>query len=272
MYNLFVKIRILPLYPEPALLLIEGQDGLSARRYIVVSDLHLGFEGTLDARGIFIDSNQYLTEIIDRLVRLLQSYKPEALILLGDLKSTVRSINRDEWKKVPYFLETISHYADIYFIPGNHDANIRFLIPDHVNTISMNGMILQGTLLLHGHTMPSIARLSSINRIIMGHIHPIFIKQGSILNGQRVWLHFKARKLGLISMNKKSLFQPDAYIEIVVIPAFNKYLYALSRRQFKKSISPIINRVLMNDAIEEAYITTLDGSLIGDINSIHNVL
>jgi hypothetical protein len=57
-----------------------------------------------------------------------------------------------------------------------------------------------------------------------------------------------------------------------VIPAFNRYLYALSKKQFKKSISPIINRILLKNAVEEAYITTLDGSLIGDINSLHNVV
>ncbi|MGB0026609.1 MAG: hypothetical protein WBP64_07190 [Nitrososphaeraceae archaeon] len=71
-----MKIRILPLYPEPALLLIEEQNDLPARRYIVVSDLHLGFESTLDTKGIFIDSKLYVTEIISQIVKLIQSHKP----------------------------------------------------------------------------------------------------------------------------------------------------------------------------------------------------
>lgn len=267
-----MKIRILPLYPEPALLLIEEQNDLPARRYIVVSDLHLGFESTLDTKGIFIDSNLYVTEIISQIVQLIQSHKPEAVVLLGDLKSTVGSISRDEWNKVPYFLKTISNYVDIYFIPGNHDANIRFLMPDTVNVFGMSGMLLNSTLLLHGHSMPSMARLSHVKRIIMGHIHPVFLKQGSLLNGQRVWLHFKVKKEGLISRNIKHAFQTSDLVEIVVIPAFNKYLYAISKKQYKKSISPIISRVIKQNAIEEAYITTLDGSLIGDINSINDVL
>jgi putative SbcD/Mre11-related phosphoesterase len=271
-YDLLMKVRTVPIYPEPALLLINEQNGLSAKRYIVVSDLHLGFENTLDTRGIFIDSNLYLTETINELVRLIHSYKPEAVILLGDLKSTVGHINKDEWKNVPYFLDVISRYIDIYFIPGNHDANIRFLIPDYVNVFSMNGMLLNDTLLLHGHTMPSNARLSTVKRIIMGHIHPVFLKQGSVLSGQRVWLYFKAKKWALSPMNMTSVSQDDELVEIVVIPAFNRYLYALSRKQFKKSISPIINRILLKNAVEEAYITTLDGSLIGDINSLHNVV
>jgi metallophosphoesterase superfamily enzyme len=106
----------------------------------------------------------------------------------------------------------------------------------------------------------------------MGHIHPVFLKQGSLLNGQRVWLHFKVKKEGLISRNIKHAFQTSDLVEIVVIPSFNKYLYAISKKQYKKSISPIISRVIKQNAIEEAYITTLDGSLIGDINSINDVL
>ena len=175
-------------------------------------------------------------------------------------------------KKLPYFLDVISNHTDIYFIPGNHDANIRFLIPDNVNVFSMNGMLLADTLLLHGHTMPSNARLSAVKRIIMGHLHPVFLKQGNILSGQRVWLHFKVKKSALSRMNMTRVSQNNDLVEIVVIPAFNKYLYALSKKQSKKSISPIINRVLLNDAIKEVYITTLDGSLIGDIDSLHNVI
>jgi hypothetical protein len=66
--------------------------------------------------------------------------------------------------------------------------------------------------------------------------------------------------------------QSNEFFEIVVIPAFNKYLYALSRKQFKKSISPIVHRSILENSIIEAYIITLDGSLIGDIGSISDVL
>jgi putative SbcD/Mre11-related phosphoesterase len=266
-----MTIRVIPLYPEPALLLTDEQNGLS-KRYIVVSDLHLGFENSLDTRGVFIDSNLYLIETIDALLRLVRGYEPEAVIFLGDLKSSVGYVNRDEWNNVPYLLNSLLKYTEIYFIPGNHDSNIRFLLPDKVNLFSIHGMLLEDTLLLHGHTMPSSSRLTAVKRIIMGHIHPIFLRQGSVLTGQRVWLHLKVKMMALSSLSLKSLSQSNELVEIVVIPAFNRYLYALTRKQFKKSISPIVNRSLLKNAIIEAYITTLDGSLIGDISSIHDVL
>ncbi|HEY7572930.1 MAG TPA: metallophosphoesterase [Nitrososphaeraceae archaeon] len=266
-----MTISAIPLYPEPALLLTEQQNGL-IKRYIVVSDLHLGFENSLDMRGVFIDSNLYLIETIDALLHLIRAHEPEAIILLGDLKSSVGFVNRDEWNNVPYLLNSLLKYTEIYFIPGNHDSNIRFLLPDKVNLFSINGMLLEDTLLLHGHTMPSSSRLKAVKRIIMGHIHPVFLKQGSVLSGHRVWLHLKVKMMALSDLTVKLPSKTNDLVEIVVIPAFNKYLYTLSRKQFKKSISPIVNRSLLKDSITEAYITTLDGSLIGDISSINDVL
>jgi metallophosphoesterase superfamily enzyme len=120
--------------------------------------------------------------------------------------------------------------------------------------------------------MPSPSRLKSVRRIIMGHIHPVFLKQGSVLSGHRVWLHLKVKMTALRDSRLKLPTQSNGLFEIVVIPAFNKYLYALSRKQFKKSISPIVHRSLLENSIIEAYIITLDGSLIGDISSIRDVL
>jgi hypothetical protein len=266
-----MTISVIPLYPEPALLLTEEKNGLT-KRYIVVSDLHLGFENSLDTRGVFVDSNLYLIETIDALLHLIRVHEPEALIILGDLKSSVGYVNRDEWNNVPYLLNSLLKYTEIYFIPGNHDSNIRFLLPDKVNLFSIHGMLLEDTLLLHGHTMPSPSRLKSVKRIIMGHIHPVFLKQGSVLSGHRVWLHLRVKMTALSDIRLKLPTQSNELFEIVVIPAFNKYLYALSRKQFKKSISPIVHRSLLENSIIEAYIITLDGSLIGDISSISDVL
>src|SRR5215467_9954348 len=269
--HIVMTISVIPLYPEPALLLTEEKNGLT-KRYIVVSDLHLGFENSLDTRGVFIDSNLYLIETIDALLHLIRAHEPEALIILGDLKSSVGYVNRDEWNNVPYLLNSLLKYTEIYFIPGNHDSNIRFLLPDKVNLFSIHGMLLEDTLLLHGHTMPSPSRLKSVKRIIMGHIHPVFLKQGSVLSGHRVWLHLRVKMTALSDIRLKLPTQSNKLFEIVVIPAFNKYLYALSRKQFKKSISPIVHRSLLENSIIEAYIITLDGSLIGDISSISDVL
>ena len=69
---------------------------------------------------------------------------------------------------------------------------------------------------------------------------------------------------------KQNLF-PDksGEIEIIVIPSFNKYFYATHKKIYKKSISPIIEKIKQ---ISSAKIITLDGTIIGDESSIDQVL
>ena len=104
--------------------------------------------------------------------------------------------------------------------------------------ISSTGMVEENMLLTHGHTMPS-ENFSHVNKIVMGHVHPVFFQKDSVLNGQRVWVSIKA--------DKQKLFpSTSGEIEIIIVPSFNKYFYATHKRSYKKSISPIIDRIEIN--------------------------
>ena len=70
--------RIVP--GKPALF-VEGQ-----RKYLVVTDLHIGFESTLAANEIFLGKNTAIKETIEELIEIIDSKKPDSLILLGDVK------------------------------------------------------------------------------------------------------------------------------------------------------------------------------------------
>ena len=59
--------------------------------------------------------------------------------------------------------------------------------------ISSTGMVEDNILLTHGHTMPS-ENFSHVDKIIMGHLHPVFFQEDSIINGQRVWVSIKTDK------------------------------------------------------------------------------
>ncbi len=241
------KIRIL--HPHPALVLEADQ------KYLVLSDLHIGFESGLSSRGINIDPRRYVEEMLEELSTIIRKEKPDALVLLGDIKSSVHTLTKAEWNTIPEFLEKLSKMISVLLVPGNHDGGIRHLVPKQVRMISSSGLVLDDSLLIHGHTMPS-KRSSSVKRVIMGHIHPIFVKEGSVVSGQRVWMYLKAKK--------KDVFgEGEGALDIVVLPTFNRYFYyAMRSRAYKKSISPIVNRAVQG--IEKAMILTLDGSIIGD--------
>jgi hypothetical protein len=247
------------LYPHPALLLEEKRTGIK-RTYLVVSDLHIGLEGELNLRGVIFDSKYSLNTMLEELRGLIKSNQLDGVIFLGDIKSTIRSISKLEWNQVPEFFRILSGHASIYVVPGNHDTNVRFLIPQNINIMSVKGMVLEETLLVHGHTMPSSAR-ASIKRIIMGHIHPVFSRCNSVLNGRRIWLYLKVRKETIFPGTVGTL-------DIIIVPSFNKDVPGITNKRDSKSISPIINRALQHNAIEQAMAVTLDGSIVADDRNV----
>jgi len=247
------QTRIIP--SKPALIL-EGE-----KKSLVVTDIHIGFENTLASNEIFIGKNSTINETIQELLEIIDKEKPDSVILLGDVKSSIKSISRNEWDEIPMFFEKISEKCDVTLIPGNHDANIQKLVPDNILMISSTGMVDENILLTHGHTMPS-ENFSHVDKIIMGHIHPVFFQEDSVMNGQRVWISMKTEKENIFP-NK------SGELEIIVIPSFNKYFYATHRKKYKKSISPIINKI---KSISNAKIVTLDGTIIGDESIIDRVI
>ena len=248
-----MQTRIIP--SKPALVL-EGE-----RKSLIITDIHIGFENNMASNEIFIGKNSTINELIQEVSELIDSEKPNSVILLGDIKSSIKSISRNEWNEVPLFFKKIKEKCDVILIPGNHDANIQKLVPDNISMISSTGMIEEDVLLTHGHTMPS-ENFSYVNKIIMGHLHPVFFQEDSIVNGQRVWVSIKTQKENIFP-NK------SGEIEITIVPSFNKYFYATHRRQYKKSISPIINKIT---EITKARIITLDGTIIGNESNISQVI
>ena len=254
-------VSISPIHSKAALLIDED---IKRQRYLVISDLHIGFESHIYSRGIAFDEKIFFDEMIQELSDLIKSNRAQAVILLGDLKSTVGSISRQEWQKIPRFFKLLSEITDIYFVPGNHDSNIRFLMPENINVMSSKGMVLDDTLLVHGHTMPTTAR-SYIKKIVMGHIHPVFLRHNSVINGQRVWIYLKIIKEAIFPGSQGTL-------DLVILPAFNRYLYAINERRYTKSISPIIDKAIKSNAVQQALIVSLDGSIVGDIETLLKII
>ncbi len=248
-----------PLHPHAALLLRSS----GGKKYVAVSDLHIGIEAELVSKGITLRSslvNDMATELKD----LAGSVGADGIILLGDIKHTVGTISKQEWDDIPTFLKMLSSQLEVHLVPGNHDGNIRHLIPPSVNVISSKGMTLDDTLLVHGHSMPSDVR-AHVNRIVMGHLHPIFFKRGSVVSGKRVWIYIRAKK--------DALFSQRGAVDIVVVPSFNPHLHAMGPKSYHKSISPIMTRVMEHKgAVEKCVIATLDGSIVGDAEVLKQIL
>ncbi|HEU4605040.1 MAG TPA: metallophosphoesterase [Nitrososphaera sp.] len=246
-------MKVRPLHPHAALLLEDD------KKYVAVSDLHIGLEAELASKGVTMPS--LVAGMLGELLGLVESERADGVILLGDIKHTVGSISKQEWDDIPAFLKQLAAKAEVYLVPGNHDSNIRHLLPASVNAVSAKGMALDDTLLVHGHSMPSDVR-SNVGRIVMGHVHPVFLKKGSVVHGQRVWIYMQARK--------EALFSEEGVIEVVVVPSFNPHLNATGR-YYHRSISPIVTRV-MEAGVDKCIVATLDGSVVGDADVLPDIL
>ena len=240
---------------EPALIVEEK------RKNLVISDLHIGFEHKFSSNKNTVRKNSSINEIISNVTKIIKKENPDILILLGDVKSSIQSITNSEWKDVPYFFEEIKNSLEVILIPGNHDSNIDKLIPSDVTVISSKGMIIDDILLTHGHTMPS-KNYSSVNNIIMGHIHPVYFDKNSLLNGERIWISIKTDKSKIFPSTRGEL-------NITIVPSFNPYFYATEKKYYKKSISPIVEKIKDSTM---AKILTLDGTIIGNESIINQVL
>ena len=250
---LMVTTRIID--SEPALILEEK------RKNLVISDLHIGFEDKFSSNKNTVKKNSSINEIISNVTKIIKKENPETLILLGDVKSSIQSITDLEWKDIPYFFEEIKNSLEVILVPGNHDSHIDRLIPNDVTVISSKGMILDDVLLTHGHTMPS-KNYSSVNNIIMGHIHPVYFDKNSLLNGERIWISIKSDKSKIFPDTKGNL-------NITIVPSFNPYFYATEKKYYKKSISPIVEKIKDSTT---AKILTLDGTIIGNESILKDLI
>jgi putative SbcD/Mre11-related phosphoesterase len=249
--------KVLPVNLEPVLL-IDGELNQRHRKFIVAADLHIGSETFGNKNGVTLNSRVRIENIINRFQQLIESTKADGIILLGDLKSSISRLTQLEMDIIPVTLASISRYAEVFLIPGNHDSYIKYFTPDNVNLISSGGMVLGDILLIHGHTMPSTFR-SSVSKIIMGHIHPIFLRPNNIVNGQRIWIHMKARKQAVFS-------DGTGQLEIIIMPSFQESHYGSFHYNLWKAMPPIIGRIIKYHAIEEMQLLTLDGAIVADLS------
>ena len=238
---------------------------LAAETTLVVSDLHIGFEEKFKSSGINIGPN--VEKMATELESLISENNATNLVIAGDVKSGIDRIMQSEWESVPKLLNRISKKCRVTIVPGNHDGGLQNLIPDSVQVADINGITIEDTLIIHGHTRP-LLKFKDCGRILMGHVHPIYQRRGSPLSGMPVW--------AFVRVSRKSLFQEiipdDSLVEVIVIPSFNLDLvvsgYISDEIRDERRSSPIVRELR---SAPEAIITTLNGEVIGDSSLLSTI-
>jgi uncharacterized protein len=167
------------------------------QKSIIVSDLHLGKTGHFRKSGIAVPQTVF-KEDLQRLLQQLTYFKPERLIVVGDLFHSTAN------KEMELFTKWRNDFSqlDISLVKGNHDI----LKKEWYSTASIN--VTENQLSVSNfcfvHDMQHACEPASSDYYFSGHIHPCIT-----LNG----------------LGKQSLKFPCFYFtsNYAVLPAFGKF-------------------------------------------------
>lgn len=262
-----------PIPNHPAILVKKEK-----QKTLVIGDLHIGWEMALSEKGIHVPTQT--SKLLEKLTTLVTTYKPEKLLILGDIKHTVATAEIGEWQDVPEFFNKLKeHILEILLIRGNHDGNLEPLLPENMKILPATGITIGETGFFHGHRWPS-PLLLECKTLIMGHVHPVvaFRDPAGFRITKQVWIKAKCDGVGLAKtvLKKHNLKQfkikPKAS-QIFIMPSFNEFLGGrpLNERKLgKASNERIVGPVLRSEAVDianaEAYL--LDGTFLGTLNQL----
>src|ERR1043165_8424742 len=153
---------MIPLRANQALvaeeILLDGRLALfhKTERWLAIADVHFGYELSQRAAGHLVPL-WGMTTISDRLEALVNDYKPERLIILGDLVH-----DKTAAREAAELLRGFAGRCEVVAVAGNHDRKLRGHI-EMVDTFETTQFHFH-----HGHCATEVAERVQI----IGHHHP----------------------------------------------------------------------------------------------------
>jgi putative SbcD/Mre11-related phosphoesterase len=276
------------LLPHPAALIRTGKT-----KKLVIADPHLGWETALRDKGIHLPSQT--PKLLQKLTAILSKYKPDTLLILGDVKYTVVATDPGEWHDIPaFFIELKNHVKDVAIVRGNHDATLEPLLPEKIKLLPATGTVVGDVGLFHGHKWPS-PMLLKCKTMIMGHLHPVvvFRDPAGFKITRNVWVKAKCNTTQLSktllqkqhieiegtpeeTLKKHFNFKPCT-VQIFIMPSFNDFLGGRPINEAKPrkegQLSTMIGPVLRSEAVDldNSEIYLLDGTYLGTLSQLRRM-
>jgi len=242
--------------------LVFSEPGSSA---LLISDLHLGLEKEMARKGFRVPS--YSVKMVDRIRNLAEAHRPEKIVILGDVKHSVGRVEDIDWGVIPWFFETmLDLFPAVEVVPGNHDGNIRTVLPPRVllhpseGTVVGRGRSKVGV--AHGHAWPSQKAIQTRN-LVIGHSHFTYEMRDSLGTRSRdsVWVF---AKYDVAKMMAKAGYKSKArgVGELRVMPPFNRMVGGQPINVGKSfEFGPVLSSGAIS--IEKADVFLLDGTRVG---------
>jgi len=193
-----------------------GEDAL------VLADLHLGFEESLNRQGIMVPRFQY-KDVVSEVDEALRIARPGKVIICGDLKHEFGSISGQEWAEVMGFLRGLERY-EVTIVKGNHDTVVG-PIGDKKGVKMVDGLRIGSTLFIHGHEVPGKDSLAGVKTIVMAHEHPcVGLREGDRVEKVKCFLVGRWGRYDLIVLPSMNLVTEgvDVMTEELLSPLLTK--------------------------------------------------
>lgn len=166
--------------------LIEGLPAAHIRSIdsVVISDLHLGYEGVMAKRGTLIPKVN-LRKILEALSSAFESTGARNLVINGDIKNEFSGVGVEEFDEL-YDLMQFTKKLGVRttLIKGNHDNFVdRYREPFNLSIHSEHALI-GSYFFFHGDRLPK--KVPRCRMMLMGHEHPALSLYGTAGNRERL--------------------------------------------------------------------------------------
>lgn len=224
---------------------------LKIDEYLIISDLHLGYEESLNKDGFMIPKFQF-DKILDRISEIQIASECSKIIINGDLKHEFGKISKQEWHEINEFLDYLTEeFLEVILIKGNHD-NFTNIISEKKNLELCDSYLIDEKILcVHGHKLMEIK--PNIKYIIIGHEHPCI----GLRSGERV------EKI------KSFLYGDYNNKKIIITPSFN-FITEGSDILHEKLLSPFLKNLNIDD-FEIYGIENFEVFFFGKVSNIKKV-
>lgn len=241
--------------------LVFSSDGQGT---LLISDLHLGLEKEMAKKGFSLPA--YTVKMVGRVRDLAEKFGTRRLAVLGDVKHNVWKVEDIDWGVIPWFFDTmLDLFESVEVVPGNHDGNIKTVLPAKVKLHPSQGTVIgsgRGRVgLAHGHAWPSEEAIACRN-LIIGHSHFTYEMRDNLGSRSResVWV--------TASYDVAELMEGAGYKskakgrgKLTVMPPFNRLVGGQPiNRSRSFQFGPVLSS--RSVSLEEADIFLLDGTRV----------
>jgi uncharacterized protein len=198
---------------------------LVKQKILIIADTQIGYEESLNKKGIFIPRFQH-KDIIDRLEKIINVTKPKKVIIDGDIKHEFGTISETEWRHTVRLIDSISSRTELILIRGNHDKQLG-PIAKKKNLKLIDHLLIGDIYICHGDKLQKNKDFEKAKTIIIGHEHPaVALKDSGRTEKYKCFLKGKYKNKTLIVLPSFNIMieGTDILSEKVLSPFLKKGL------------------------------------------------